>query len=103
MSLTRLPAEILPWSCGTKLLRLHDDEQLSACALYRHNWSSASACVAAQHRAFEGFSAKYCAKRLVWFERYQYVKNAIAREKQLKNWSRHKKIALIATMNPAFR
>jgi putative endonuclease len=31
----------------------------------------------------------------VWFERYQYVRNAIAREKEIKTWTRAKKIALI--------
>ena len=56
-----------------------------------------------KHAMFEGFSAKYRTDRLVWFERYQYVKNAIAREKQLKNWRRNKKLALIARANPAFR
>jgi putative endonuclease len=37
---------------------------------------------------------------LIYYEVYQYVNNAIAREKQLKKWSRAKKEALIATMNP---
>jgi putative endonuclease len=39
---------------------------------------------------------------LVWFERYVQVQDAIAREKQLKGWSRVKKIALIEQSNPTW-
>jgi putative endonuclease len=38
----------------------------------------------------------------VWFERYQYVRNAIAREKEIKNWTRAKKLALIEEQNPSW-
>jgi putative endonuclease len=57
-----------------------------------------------QHKEgrFEGYSKKYHCNRLVWFERHQYVQDAIAREKQLKGWSRAKKIALIEKENPAW-
>jgi putative endonuclease len=47
-----------------------------------------------------GFSATYNCNRLVWFERFADPSEAIAREKQLKRWSRAKKIALIAKGNP---
>ena len=50
----------------------------------------------------EGFTARYNCDRLVWFERHQYVQNAIAREKVLKGWSRSKKIALIQSLNAAW-
>jgi putative endonuclease len=55
-----------------------------------------------QHRegSIEGFTADYKCTRLVWFERYQYVGNAITREKQIKRWRREKKIALIKQANP---
>ena len=55
-----------------------------------------------EHRqgAIEGFSATYNCKRLVWFERFRYVNNAIAREKQIKRWRREKKIWLIEQANP---
>src|ERR1700677_537069 len=55
-----------------------------------------------QHREgrFDGFSKKYNCNRLVWFERYGDVHDAIAREKQLKGWTRAKKIALIERDNP---
>ena len=54
-----------------------------------------------QHRdgSFEGYSKKYNCHRLVWFERHPLVENAIAREKQLKGWSRVKKIWLIEREN----
>jgi len=57
-----------------------------------------------QHKngVFEGYSKKYNCNRLVWFERHPFVQNAIAREKQLKGWSRAKKIALVERENPAW-
>ena len=50
----------------------------------------------------DGFSCRYNCDRLVWFERYQEVGLAIAREKQLKRWNRAKKIVLIERMNPTW-
>ena len=57
-----------------------------------------------QHQAKknEGFTSKYNVDILVYFEKYQDIRNAIKREKQLKGWSRAKKDALIATKNPQF-
>ena len=48
----------------------------------------------------DSYTAKYNLNRLVYFEDFQYINNAIAREKQVKPWSRKKKIALIESMNP---
>jgi putative endonuclease len=48
----------------------------------------------------EGFTAKYEAERLLYWASYDDVHKAIAREKQLKGWSRKKKIALIESRNP---
>jgi len=59
--------------------------------VFEHKW-----------KEHEGFTAKYNCDRLVWFECYQDVTTAIAREKQLKGWRREKKIALIEKMNPAW-
>ncbi|HEY3058653.1 MAG TPA: GIY-YIG nuclease family protein [Chloroflexota bacterium] len=47
-----------------------------------------------------GFAAKYGLDRLVYVEQTQDVRLAIAREKQLKGWTRAKKIALIESLNP---
>ena len=49
------------------------------------------------------FTAKYKVNRLVYFETFQYVGNAIAREKELKGWLRAKKIKLIESVNPSWR
>jgi putative endonuclease len=51
----------------------------------------------------EGFTKRYKIDRLVYYEIYKYVNNAIAREKQIKRWSKIKKIRLIVDMNPAWR
>jgi putative endonuclease len=48
------------------------------------------------------FTARYKITRLVYFESYQYINNAIAREKELKHWTRAQKIALIESMNPTW-
>jgi putative endonuclease len=46
------------------------------------------------------FTHKYDVKRLVYFEKHYCALDAIAREKQLKNWRRQWKIALIEEDNP---
>ena len=46
-----------------------------------------------------GFTARYNCDRLVWFEGFQDVPKAIAREKELKGWRRSKKIELIESTN----
>ena len=54
-----------------------------------------------EHRSgdIEGFSSKYHCDRLVYYERFDEVHGAIGREKQLKGWTRAKKIALIESGN----
>lgn len=49
-----------------------------------------------------GFSKQYNLTKLVYVEQYPDVKEAISREKQLKNWHRDWKINLIKQMNPTF-
>jgi putative endonuclease len=58
-----------------------------------------------QHKShtFGGFTAKYNVTNLVYFERYGSVMKAIRREKELKDWRREKKIALIESSNPKWR
>jgi len=48
----------------------------------------------------EGFASKYHCNRLVYYESSDDVHRAIGREKQLKGWTRAKKIALIESKNP---
>jgi putative endonuclease len=56
----------------------------------------------AEHKArgHDGFTARYRCTRLVYYEIYRSVHNAIAREKQIKRWRRDKKVALIEQANP---
>jgi putative endonuclease len=56
-----------------------------------------------KQRLCSGFTKKYEVLRLVYFEPFGDVRNAISREKQLKRWRREKKLALIRGMNPKFR
>ena len=51
----------------------------------------------------DGFTKKYGVNRLVYFESFDDVRNAIDREKQLKGWRRAKKIALIERVNPQWK
>jgi len=55
-----------------------------------------------RHVAKKGsaFTTKYNLKLLVYYEEFQYVNDAIAREKQLKNWHRQWKVNLIEQHNP---
>jgi putative endonuclease len=49
------------------------------------------------------FTAKYRIDRLVYFERFEDIRNAIEREKEIKSWLRIKKMALIVSVNPAWK
>jgi putative endonuclease len=48
------------------------------------------------------FTARYNIHRLVYFEHFQYVNNAIARERELKDWNRAKKVEMIEAKNPTW-
>jgi putative endonuclease len=48
----------------------------------------------------EGFTKKYDVVRLVYFEMYDDIENAIRREKRLKKWNRAWKVRLIEESNP---
>jgi len=49
-----------------------------------------------------GFATRYRAFRLVHFEVFVDVRDAIAREKEIKGWSREKKVGLIDAGNPGW-
>ena len=57
-----------------------------------------------QHKKklLEGFTKKYNADRLVYFEMTEDVKSALEREKQIKGWTREKKNSLIENVNPTW-
>lgn len=50
-----------------------------------------------------GFTAQYNISKLVWFEVYEDINEAIKREKQIKGGSRNKKLDLINLSNPDFK
>lgn len=58
-----------------------------------------------QHKqsAVDGFTKKYGVHMLVYYEEFDYVYDAIAREKQIKSWSRGRKIRLIESVNPRWK
>jgi putative endonuclease len=63
-----------------------------------------------QKRAYEhkqkladGFTKKYHVNKLVYFEVFDRIEDAISREKQIKAGSRAKKIELIKSINPEFK
>jgi putative endonuclease len=55
-----------------------------------------------KQKEIEGFTSAYDVDRLLYYENFGNVRNAIEREKILKGWLRKKKIALIETMNPSW-
>jgi putative endonuclease len=48
----------------------------------------------------KGFTQKYGVHKLVYFEQFDHIGNAISREKPRKNWNRAWKIRLIEELNP---
>ena len=51
----------------------------------------------------EGFTKRYHIHRLVYYEVFKYIDKAIAREKQIKAWTRAKRVALIKSENPTWQ
>ncbi len=52
-----------------------------------------------KNKTTKGFTSKYNINRLVWIEGFGSIEDAIAREKQLKNWHKQWKINLIREKN----
>jgi len=55
-----------------------------------------------EHREglIEGFTKRYGLKRLVYYEQFDDIRDAIQREKTVKHWPRARKVRLIHAMNP---
>ena len=53
-----------------------------------------------KQKQVQGFTRKYNINRLVYYEEYADIRDAIAREKQIKGWRRDRKLALMKTINP---
>jgi putative endonuclease len=56
-----------------------------------------------KRKLIPGFTSKYNLDRLVYYETYSHVREAIAREKRIKGWLRAKKVALIESTNPDWK
>jgi len=56
-----------------------------------------------KNKLIDGFTKKYNINRLVYYEEYKEIEEAIAREKQLKSWTRIKKEKLIEKENPEWK
>jgi putative endonuclease len=58
-----------------------------------------------QHKAklIDGFTKKYNLHRLVYFEAFGSIRDAIAREKQIKGWLRARKVKLVESVNPEWK
>ena len=63
--------------------------------IYRRTWEH-------ENDVNPGFIRDYKVHRLVYYESFKYVNNAIDREKSIKGWLRRKKIALIEAENPTW-
>lgn len=50
-----------------------------------------------------GFTKKYNCNKLIYYERYQNINDAISREKEIKKWRRENKIKLFEPTNPGWR
>ena len=55
-----------------------------------------------RNRLIAGFTSRYAVHRLVWFESTASVDAAIHKEKQIKNWKRAWKVAMIEESNPTW-
>jgi putative endonuclease len=51
----------------------------------------------------QGFTKRYNINRLVYYETFRYISNAIAREEQIKAWTRSNRLALIKSLNPTWQ
>jgi putative endonuclease len=49
------------------------------------------------------FTTRYKIDKLVFYERFQFIQDAIARETQIKGWLRIKKLQLVASTNPTWQ
>ena len=53
-----------------------------------------------KNKLVDGFTQRYNVHKLVYFEQYSEINDALAREKQLKRWARAKKNLLVKSKNP---
>jgi predicted GIY-YIG superfamily endonuclease len=86
-------------SDGEKIFRLRPGEPIAGDLHRNHEWFEKTNSGTSEGRV-PGFTSKYRVHRLVHFESFQDVRDAIGREKEIKGWGRAKKVTLIEATNP---
>lgn len=56
-----------------------------------------------KNKMISGFSSKYNLSKLIYFEEFENINDAIVAEKKIKGWTRAKKVALIESNNKAWK
>jgi putative endonuclease len=56
-----------------------------------------------KHKSTKGFTSRYRMGKLIYMEHFRDIRDAIAREKQIKGWTRARKMALIKGAHPTCR
>jgi putative endonuclease len=56
-----------------------------------------------KHKWAKGFTSRYQIGKLVYYETFGDIRDAIAREKQIKGWTRARKMALVKAANPTWK
>jgi hypothetical protein len=82
---------------------LHHGKSAQRHPLYRRHLELGATRLSAPGSIRPGFTSRYGCKMLVWYEIFDEMLPAIAREKQIKDGSRKKKLALIEALNPDWR
>ena len=59
-------------------------------------------CYEHKHNLVPGFTAKYTLHKLVYYEEFETIEEAIIREKQIKDMNRINKLEIIKRFNPTF-
>ena len=83
------------------LLRVHNSKPIPRVVHGRTN-DLARRVIEHQQGYNEGFTSRYRVTRLVYFEEFADIREAIAREKTIKGWKRSRKIGLIEGRNPTW-
>jgi len=88
-------------AAGVRVLRLHSGVPVAE-SVHRHDQQPAPPRDGAPRAPSGAYTAQYNIDRLLYFERFHYVRSAIARDKELKDWNRAHKIELIEKVNPTW-
>lgn len=56
-----------------------------------------------KNKLIPGFTSKYNINRLVYFQEFRNINDAILDEKKVKGWTRKKKMELIKSINPLYK